>query len=111
MTAPVVRLGLRANAGQFALLVALNAFVGATVGLERSVLPLVKEEDLGLASRTAVLSFVIAFGVAKALTNVAAGGLAARTGRRRLLVAGWLIALPVPAMIALAPSWWWIVAA
>lgn len=112
MTAPGrVRLGLRANAGQFALLVALNAFVGAMVGLERSVLPLVGEDDFGLASRAAVLAFVVAFGVAKALTNLAAGGLAARAGRRRLLAAGWLIALPVPAMIALAPSWWWIVAA
>jgi MFS family permease len=106
-----VRLGLRENAGQFALLVGLNALVGAMVGLERSVLPLVGEEDFGLASRTAVLAFVVAFGAAKALTNLAAGGLAERAGRRRLLVAGWLFALPVPAMIGLAPSWGWIVAA
>jgi MFS family permease len=106
-----VRLGLRANAGQFALLVALNALVGAMVGLERSVLPLVGEEDFGLASRAAVLAFVVAFGAAKALTNLAAGGLAERAGRRRLLIAGWLIAVPVPAMIGLAPSWGWIVAA
>jgi MFS family permease len=106
-----VRLGLRENAGQFALLVGLNVFVGAMVGLERSVLPLVGEEDFGLASRSAVLAFVVAFGAAKALTNLAAGGLAARVGRRRLLIAGWLVALPVPVMIALAPSWGWIVAA
>jgi MFS family permease len=106
-----VRLGLRENAGQFALLVGLNALVGAMVGLERSVLPLVGEEDFGLASRAAVLAFVVAFGAAKALTNLAAGGLAARAGRRRLLIAGWAVALPVPAMIALAPSWGWIVAA
>ena len=106
-----VRLGLRANAGQFALLVGLNALVGAMVGLERSVLPLVGEEDFGLASRAAVLAFVVAFGAAKALTNLAAGGLAERAGRRRLLIAGWAFALPVPAMIALAPSWGWIVAA
>ena len=106
-----VRLGLRENAGQFALLVGLNALVGAMVGLERSVLPLVGEEDFGLASRAAVLAFVVAFGAAKALTNLAAGGLAERAGRRRLLIAGWAIALPVPAMIALAPSWGWIVAA
>ena len=106
-----VRLGLRENAGQFALLVGLNVLVGAMVGLERSVLPLVGEEDFGLASRAAVLAFVVAFGAAKALTNLAAGGLAERAGRRRLLIAGWAVALPVPAMIALAPSWGWIVAA
>jgi MFS family permease len=106
-----VRLGLRENAGQFALLVGLNAFVGAMVGLERSVLPLVGEEDFGLASKAAVLAFVVAFGAAKALTNLAAGGLAERVGRSRLLIAGWLAALPVPALVALAPSWGWIVAA
>jgi MFS family permease len=110
MSGPV-RLGLRENAGQFALLVGLNALVGAMVGLERSVLPLVGEEEFGLASRAAVLAFVVAFGAAKALTNLAAGGLAERAGRRRLLIAGWAFALPVPAMIALAPSWGWIVAA
>jgi len=106
-----VRLGLRANAGQFALLVGLNAFVGAMVGLERSVLPLVGERDFGLASKGAILSFVVAFGLAKSIANLAAGGLADRAGRKRLLVAGWLLALPVPPMIALAPSWGWIVAA
>jgi MFS family permease len=110
MSGPI-RLGLRENAGQFVLLVGLNAFVGAMVGLERSVLPLVGEDDFGLASKAAVLTFVVAFGAAKALTNLAAGGLAARAGRRRLLIAGWLVALPVPVMIALAPSWGWIVAA
>ena len=106
-----VRLGLRANAGQFALLVGLNAFVGAMVGLERSVLPLVGEEDFGLASKSAILSFVVAFGIAKALANLAAGGLAEQAGRKRLLVVGWLLALPVPLLIALAPSWWVIVLA
>ncbi|MFY9579837.1 MAG: hypothetical protein WAQ33_10965 [Gaiellaceae bacterium] len=74
MTDVPVRLGLRANAGQFALLVALNAFVGAMVGLERSVLPLVGKDDFGLASKSAILSFVVAFGVAKAFANLAAGG-------------------------------------
>ena len=97
MTPVAVRLGLRANAGQFALLVALNAFVGAMVGLERSVLPLVGEDEFGLASKSAILSFVVAFGIAKALANLAAGGLADRVGRKRLLVLGWLLALPVPA--------------
>ena len=111
MSAAAVRLGLRANAGQFALLVALNAFVGAMVGLERSVLPLIGENDFGLASKSAILSFVVAFGIAKALANLVAGGLADRTGRKRLLVVGWLLALPVPVLIALAPSWWMIVAA
>jgi MFS family permease len=108
---PAVRLGLRANAGQFALLVALNALVGAMVGLERSVLPLVGKDDFGLRSTSAVLAFVVAFGAAKAITNLAAGAFADRLSRRRLLVAGWLVALPVPLLIALAPSWWWIVAA
>jgi MFS family permease len=111
MKGGAVRLGLRANAGQFALLVALNAFVGAMVGLERSVLPLIGKDDFGLASKSAILSFVVAFGVAKAVANLAAGGLARRAGRRRLLVLGWLLALPVPALIAFAPSWWVIVAA
>ena len=111
MTPGSVRLGLRANAGQFALLVALNAFVGAMVGLERSVLPLVGEDEFGLTSTSAILSFVVAFGIAKALANLAAGGLAERVGRRRLLVLGWLLALPVPLLIAVAPSWWVIVVA
>jgi MFS family permease len=106
-----VRLGLRANAGQFALLVALNAFVGAMVGLERSVLPLVGKEEFGLRSTSAILAFVVAFGGAKAVTNLAAGALAEHVGRKRLLVAGWVVALPVPLLVGLAPSWWWIVAA
>jgi MFS family permease len=106
-----VRLGLRANARQFALLVALNALVGAMVGLERSVLPLTGEQDFGLSSTSAILAFVVAFGAAKAVTNLAAGGLAERVGRKRLLVIGWLVALPVPLLIAFAPSWWFIVAA
>ena len=111
MTTPVVRLGLRANAGQFALLVALNAFVGAMIGLERSVLPLIGAEDFGLASKSAILSFVIAFGLAKALANLMAGGLAERVGRKRLLLLGWVLALPVPLLIGLAPAWWVVVLA
>jgi MFS family permease len=106
-----VALGLRANLAQFSLLVAVNAFVGAMVGLERSTLPLVGRHDFHLASSAAVLSFIVAFGVAKALTNLGAGVLAQRAGRRRLLIAGWAIALPVPLLIATAPSWAWIVAA
>jgi MFS family permease len=107
----LVRLGLRANARQFALLVALNALVGGMVGLERSVLPLVGKHDFGLRSTSAILAFVVAFGAAKALTNLAAGELAQRVGRKRLLVIGWLVALPVPLLIGLAPSWWFVVAA
>jgi MFS family permease len=108
---PPVRLGLRANARQFALLVALNALVGGLVGLERSVLPLVGKEDFGLRSTAAILAFVVAFGAAKALANLVAGDLAERFGRKRLLVAGWLFALPVPLLIGLASSWWFVVAA
>src|SRR5919206_1169839 len=106
-----VRLGLRANAAQFWLLVGLNALVGATVGLERSVLPLVGEHDFGLASKTAILSFIVAFGAAKAVANLAAGGLAERSGRRRLLLVGWALALSVPLLVGLAPSWGFVVAA
>jgi MFS family permease len=111
MTQQQVRLGLRENAAQFTLLVAINAFVGAMVGLERSTLPLVGRDDFHLASSAAVLSFIVAFGVAKSLTNLGAGTLAQRVGRKRLLVAGWAMALPVPLLIGVAPSWGWIVAA
>ncbi len=106
-----VRLGLRENAAQFALLVAVNAFVGAMVGLERSTLPLIGRDDFGLASSAAVLSFIVAFGLAKAFTNLGAGALAGPLGRRRLLIAGWAVALPVPLLILAAPSWVWVVAA
>jgi MFS family permease len=106
-----VRLGLRENRAQFALLVAVNAFVGAMVGLERSTLPLIGRDDFDLGSSAAVASFIVAFGLAKAFTNLGAGALAERVGRRRLLVAGWAFALPVPLLIAAAPSWVWVVAA
>ena len=106
-----VELGLRENRGQFALLVVVNAFVGAMVGLERSTLPLIGLEEFGLASKAAVLSFIVAFGAAKAVTNLGAGALAQRLGRRRLLIAGWTLALPVPLLVALAPSWGWIAVA
>lgn len=106
-----VRLGLRANARQFALLVGLNALVGAMVGLERSVLPLVGKHEFGLHSTAAILAFVVAFGAAKAVGNLVSGEFAERIGRKRLLVLGWALALPVAPLIALAPSWWFIVAA
>jgi MFS family permease len=108
---PAVRLGLRENLPQFSLLVAVNAFVGAMVGLERSTLPLIGETDFGLTSSAAVLSFIVAFGLAKSFTNLAAGIGAERLGRRRLLILGWTAALPVPLLVAVAPSWAWIVAA
>ena len=111
MSAQPVRLGLRENLPQFALLVAVNSFVGAMVGLERSTLPLIGERDFGLHSSAAVLSFITAFGLAKALTNLGAGALAERVGRRRLLIAGWVVALPVPLLIGVAPSWAWVVVA
>lgn len=111
MRGPRVELGLRENLPQFSLLVAVNAFVGAMVGLERSTLPLIGRDEFGLSSNAAVLSFIVAFGLVKALTNLGAGALAQKLGRRRLLIAGWAAALPVPALIALAPSWGWIVAA
>ena len=108
---PDSRLGLRANAPQFTLLVGINALVGAMVGLERAVLPLVGETEFGLGSKGAILAFIVAFGATKALANLAAGTLADRVGRRRLLILGWLLALPVPLLIGVAPSWGFVVAA
>ncbi|RPI55885.1 MAG: MFS transporter [Acidobacteria bacterium] len=107
-TAGVVRLGLRENRGQFALLVVVNAFVGAMVGLERSILPAMAEQEFQLAARTAVLSFIVVFGVAKALTNYGAGRLSDRLGRKHVLVAGWLVAVPVPFLLMWAPTWNWV---
>jgi MFS family permease len=104
-------LGLRENWRQFALLVLVNAFVGAMVGLERSVLPLLGEREFGLATRSAALSFVATFGIVKALTNLLAGRLGDRYGRKHVLVAGWLFALPVPFLLIWAPTWGWIIAA
>jgi len=104
-------LGLRANAGAFTTLVVINAFVGAMVGLERTILPALADERYGLAAPLAVLSFIAVFGLTKALANYAAGRSADRYGRRPVLLAGWLLALPVPALLAWAPSWGWILAA
>jgi MFS family permease len=106
-----IRLGLGANWEQFALLVVVNGFVGAMVGLERSVLPVLAWDDFGLASKAAILSFLITFGIFKPAANYFAGRLSDRFGRKPVLLTGWLAALPVPIMIILAPSWGWIVAA
>ena len=103
--------GLRANWRQFWLLVLVNAFVGAMVGLERTVLPILAEREFGLASRSAILSFIVTFGLVKALTNLVAGRLGDRFGRKHILVAGWLVGAPVPLMIMWAPSWSWVIAA
>jgi MFS family permease len=103
-----VRLGLRANAAQFTLLVVVNAFVGAMVGIERTILPQIAEEEFELAARSAVLSFIVVFGVTKALTNYLAGRLSDRFGRKHVLVTGWVIALPVPFLLMWAPSWSWV---
>jgi len=107
----IVRTGIRRNISQFTLLVVVNAFVGAMVGLERSVLPLLGEQEFGLKSRTAILSFLLTFGAVKALTNLFAGRFADTAGRKKLLVAGWLFGLPVPVLLMYAPDWSWVVAA
>lgn len=111
--APVsgVRLGLKENWRQFVLLVVVNAFVGGMVGMERAVLSPLAESEFGLASKSAILSFIASFGLAKAIANYYTGRLANRWGRRRLLVVGWWLALPVPFVLMFAPSWAWVVGA
>jgi MFS family permease len=109
--APEIRLGLRENAAQFALLVIVNAFVGAMVGMERSILPAIAQQDFHVVARAAVLSFIVVFGLTKAFTNYAAGRLADAIGRKRVLVVGWIIATPVPFLLMWAPSWRWVLIA
>jgi MFS family permease len=106
-----VRLGLRENVAQFSLLVIVNALVGAMAGMERSILPLLAEQEFHLAARTAILSFIVVFGVTKALTNYLAGRFADRIGRRQILIAGWIVAAPVPFLLMWAPSWTWVLVA
>ena len=106
-----VTLGLGANIRQFGLLVLINAFVGGMVGLERTVLPLIAEREFGLASKSAILSFIVSFGIVKAIANLLAGKYSDVVGRKRLLVLGWLFGLPVPFMVMWAPSWKIITAA
>ncbi|CAN5610244.1 MFS transporter [soil metagenome] len=114
MTTPGIggpRLGLRENAAQFALLVGISALVGGMVGQERTVLPLLATEEFGLSGFTAILTFLVAFGITKAVTNLAAGALADRYGRRPVLIAGWLVGVPVPLLLIWAPDWSWVVVA
>jgi MFS family permease len=110
-SASSVSLGLRANWPQFSLLVLINAFVGGMVGLERTVVPLIGSEEFKIASTTLVVSFIVSFGVIKALANLVSGHFADVWGRKRMLVVGWLFGLPVPFMVMWAPSWEWVVAA
>jgi MFS family permease len=107
-TAPL-RLGLRENLPQFALLVGVNALVGGMIGQERTVLPLLAEDEFGLTAFTATLTFIAAFGIVKAATNFFAGTLSDRHGRKPVLIAGWLIGIPVPLMLMWAPTWSWVV--
>jgi MFS family permease len=104
-----VQLGLVANWQQFSLLVVVNAFVGGMVGIERAILPLLAEQEFGLASRTAILSFIVSFGVVKALANLFAGRLSDRIGRKQILIVGWLFGVPVPLLLMVAPTWEWVV--
>ena len=104
-----VKLGLKQNWKQFTILVIVNAFVGGMVGLERTIFPKFAEIEFGVASKTAILSFIIAFGITKALTNYFTGILANRFGRKNLLLAGWVFALPIPFILIHAPSWNWVV--
>ena len=106
-----IKLGLKENLGQYILLVIVNAFVGGMVGLERSILPRIASEEFNIAAASAVLSFIIVFGVAKAVTNYFTGQLANKYGRKKLLVAGWLLALPLPFILMWASRWEWFIAA
>ena len=102
-----IQLGLRENVSQFSLLVLINVFVGMMVGLERTVVPLIGEKEFGLVSKTAIVSFIISFGVTKAICNLFAAHASETVGRKKVLVLGWLIGLPVPFIIIFANHWFW----
>ena len=104
-----IKLGLKENWKQFVLLVVVNAFVGGMIGMERSIFPQFAELEFGVASKTAILSFITAFGITKAIANYFTGRLANKYGRKNLLLFGWLIAIPIPFMLIYAPSWNWVI--
>ncbi|MEB2779290.1 MFS transporter [Algoriphagus sp. C2-6-M1] len=106
-----VKLGLKENWQQFTLLIIINAFVGGMIGLERTILPQIAEADFGMAANTAILSFIVFFGISKAITNYYTGAFANKIGRKNLLVIGWLVGLPVPLILIYATSWNWIIVA
>lgn len=108
---PAIALGLRENWPQFTLLILVNAFVGGMAGIERTLVPLIGSEEFGLTSTTLVTSFIISFGLVKAVSNLVSGQLADRWGRKRVLILGWMAGLPVPFMLMWAPDWSWIIAA
>jgi MFS family permease len=108
---PAIALGLRENWPQFTLLILINAFVGGMAGIERTLVPLIGSEEFGLTSTTLVTSFIISFGLVKAVSNLVSGQLADRWGRKRVLILGWMAGLPVPFMLMWAPDWSWIIAA
>src|SRR5215813_9531945 len=111
VASPGLRLGLRANLAQFSLLVVVNALVGGTLGQERTVVPLLAKQTFHLAAFTAALTFIAAFGAVKAATNFFAGTLSDRYGRKPVLVAGWLVGIPVPLLLIWAPAWGWVIVA
>ena len=109
MSSLPIRLGIRQNLPQFSLLVLINGFVGAMVGMERTILPLIAEQDFGLASKSLILSFLVSFGIVKALSNLLAGKFSEKLGRKKILVLGWLFGIPVPFLLIYAPSWDWVI--
>ena len=106
-----IKLGIKENWKQFTLLVIINAFVGGMIGLERAILPQIAEIEFHIAAKTAILSFIIVFGIVKAITNYFTGSLANTFGRKNLLTIGWLFAIPVPFILIYAPNWNWIIIA
>jgi len=104
-----IRLGLKENWKQFAILVIVNAFVGGMIGMERTIFPQFANIEFGIASKTAILSFITAFGITKAITNYFTGRLANKFGRKNLLLFGWFLAIPIPFILIYAPSWSWVI--
>ena len=104
-----VKLGLKKNWKQFSILVLINAFVGGMVGMERTIFPEFAESEFGVASKTAILSFITAFGITKAIANYYTGRWANKLGRKNLLLVGWMIAIPIPFILIYAPSWFWVI--